>query len=46
MVEEIGQVEVFMLEVHHLILPVEERVVVELVAITMEERLERLGLII
>ena len=42
MVEVIRQVKAFMLEVYHLILPVEERVVVELVAITMEERLERL----
>ena len=42
MAEEIRQVEVFMLEVYHRILLVRERVLVELVAITMEERLERL----
>ena len=40
--EEIMQVEVVMLEVHHLILLVRVRVEVELVAITTEERLEPL----
>ena len=34
--EEIMQVEVLVLEVHHLILPVEDRVVVDLVDIIME----------